>query len=221
MNLIGEMAKRNASLVRIEDSMISKILKSVMEYRCDFEVVFGTMKEIYTDEKQQQIQIYNNNMQRFDMVCKRIYDLSIGINNTEKRTYEMEVMLNHLSENLSRLEQKEMDVGSLRDGINNILKKVNKFDFKEVMLQNLMENMQNNEISLSNFRENLTKNIWELMVLWRNEEEKVMKEANRNIVSTLTLLNKEMNKDIHNKLDYLSEKCANGNDQTAIIAEYL
>jgi hypothetical protein len=81
---------------------------------------------------------------------------------------------------------------------------------KEIMLKN-------NEISLSNFPESLTRNIWELMVLWRKEEEKVMKEANNKIIGRLTLLNKEINKDIQNKLEYLSEKCTNGNDQTSLI----
>jgi hypothetical protein len=56
-----------------------------------------------------------------------------------------------------------------------------------------------------------------MMMLWKKEEEKVMKEANNKIIGTLTLLNKGMNKDIQNKLEYLSEKCTNGNDQTTLI----
>jgi hypothetical protein len=57
MRLIGEMAKRNASITRIEDSSISKIFKNMIEFRKDFSFVLCTLREPYLKEKDQQVVI--------------------------------------------------------------------------------------------------------------------------------------------------------------------
>jgi hypothetical protein len=59
--------------------------------------------------KRQQLELHNTKVHRFEWLKKRIYDVGIGVNITEKRVLEMTLMMDEIRNKLINLEIREMN----------------------------------------------------------------------------------------------------------------
>jgi hypothetical protein len=68
-----------------------------------------------------------------------------------------------------------------------------------------------------NFKDNLIERINALMYRWKEEDSKIMMEANNEIIRTMTIMNIELTTDMMNKLNFVNEEMLKQSDKTKLI----